>query len=101
MDLQNGNSIHDILLSITDQVRLKNGDISIIHKALSQKDLTFSSLRKYNNYRFTVTKTELYNTESTAFPKLTKSNVKDGISGIKYRLDTRALESYLIDTKTY
>jgi len=101
IDLIKGKSIHDMLLEITKQVRGSLGDISILYKALNQKALTVENLKQYNNYRFIVEKTELFDAGKNNFPKLSISNVANGISNLKYKLRITQLDEFLIELKKY
>lgn len=101
IDLPNGDSIYDLLLKIRKQINLSNGDVSILYHALNQKRLTIESLKQYNNYRFKVIKTQLFDTSSDTFPKLIRSNVLDEISELRYKLRISNLDQYLIEMKRY
>lgn len=101
IDLINGYSVLDLLLKIRKQIRIKEGDISILYHSLNQKGLTIESLKQFNNYRFKVLKTELFDTTSNTFPKLTKSNLFTEISNLRYKLKISDLDQYLIELKRY
>lgn len=101
IDLVEGKSIHDMLLEIVKQVRLKLGDLSILYQALNQKGLTLENLKQYNNHRFIVSKTESFDAGKDDFPKLSISNIDSEISNLKYKLRVTQLNEYLIETKKY
>lgn len=101
VDLTNGDSIYDLLLKVRDQINSSNGDLSILYHALNQKRLTIESLKQYNNHRFKVIKTQLFDTSSESFPKLIRSNVLDEISDLRYKLRISDLDQYLIEMKRY
>ena len=101
IDLINGESLHDKLLKIVKQIRVSMGDLSILYQALNQKGLTIENLKQYNNHRFIVTKTELYNAGNDDFPKLSLSNIVSEVSNLKYKLRVTQLQSFLIELKKY
>lgn len=101
IDLIDGKSIHDLILQIVKQVRDNFGDLSILYQALNQKGLTVENLKQYNNYRFIVLKTELFDAASDDFPKLSKSNIAKEISNLKYKLRITQLSQFLIEMKKY
>jgi hypothetical protein len=101
IDLVEGKSIHDMLLEIVKQVRLKLGDLSILYQALNQKGLTLENLKQYNNHRFIVSKTESFDAGKDDFPKLSISNIDSEISNLKYKLRVVKLDEFLIEVKKY
>ena len=101
IDLIKGKSIHDMLLEIVKQIRVNLGDLSILYQALNQKGLTIDNLKQYNNYRFSVTKTESFDAGNDNFPKLTCSNIVNEISKLKYNLKVTQLDLFLIELKKY
>jgi hypothetical protein len=101
IDLIKGRSIHDMLLEIIKRVRLSFGDLSILYQALNQKGLTVENLKQYNNHRFIVTKTELFDAGNDDFPKLSVSNIVSEISNLKYKLRVTQLDDFLIKIKKY
>ena len=101
IDRMNGKSIHDILIEIKKQIKECYGDLSIFYKALNQKGLTAENLKQYNNHRFKVLKAELFDAASEDFPKLSKSNIVNEISNLKYKLRVTHLDQFLIESKKY
>lgn len=101
IDLINGRSMHDMLLETIKQVRESLGDLSILYQALNQKGLTVENLKQYNNHRFIVTKTELFDAGNVDFPKLSLSNIVSEVSNLKYNLRITQLEEFLIELKKY
>ena len=101
IDLIKGKSIHDMLLEIVKQIRVNLGDLSILYQALNQKGLTIDNLKQYNNYRFSVIKTESFDAGNDNFPKLTCSNIVNEISKLKYNLKVTQLDLFLIELKKY
>jgi hypothetical protein len=101
IDLVEGKSIHDMLLEIVKQVRLKFGDLSVLYQALYQKGLTLENLKQYNNHRFIVSKIESFDAGKDDFPKLSISNIDSEISNLKYKLRVVKLDEFLIEAKKY
>lgn len=101
IDLINGKSIHDLLLQVIKNIRKYFGDLSILYQALNQKGLTIENLKQYNNYRFIVIKTELFDVAVDNFPKLSRSNIVNEISNLKYKLRVNQLDDFLIELKKY
>lgn len=99
LDLVEGKSIHEMLLEIVKQIRSNLGDLSILYQALNQKGLTIENLKHYNNHRFIVTKTELFNAGHDGFPKLSVSNIVSEVSSLRYKLRVTQLEDFLIECK--
>jgi hypothetical protein len=100
-DLGNGASLHDLIKETVEIIRTRNGDSEILYNALNQKGLTVENLKEYNNYRFIVVKTDLYNAAKDDFPKLVVSKIGEDLSGLKYKLRVTQLDHFLIEQKTY
>lgn len=101
IDLINGESIHDLLIKIVKYSRTNSGDASILYKALNQKGLTLESVKQYNNHKFIVIKTHLYDCNIDGFPKLSVSNIPQEITGLRYKLRVNVLSPFLIEEKIY
>lgn len=101
INLIKGKSIHDLLLEIIKQVREIYGDLSILYQALNQKGLTVKNLKPYNNHRFVVTKTESFDAANDDFPKLSRSNIVNEVSNLKYKLRVTQLDDFLIKVRKY
>lgn len=101
VDLSNGRSIYDLIIKIVEMVRENIGDLSILFHALNQKGLSIENLKDYNNHRFIVLKTELFDASKDDFPKLSKSNIKNEITDLSYKLRVTQLDNFLITEKKY
>lgn len=101
IDMINGESINDLLKKSVMCIRQNLGDLSILYHALGQKGLTIESTIEYNNHRFTVTKTNLYDCEKENFPKLSVSNLPEEITRINYNLRITTLNDFLLEEKKY
>ena len=85
----------------TDPKKQVNAAQRILTSNLNQKGLTIDNLKQYNNYRFSVTKTESFDAGNDNFPKLTCSNIVNEISKLKYNLKVTQLDLFLIELKKY
>ena len=101
IDLINGESIYDLLNKIIKYLRENSGNPSILYRALNQKGLTSDSVRQYNNHKFIVVKTDLYDCNKENFPKLSVSNIPEEITGLRYKLRVNTLTPFLIEGKKY
>lgn len=101
IDLINGKSIHDLLIKIVKYLRANSGDASILYKAINQKGLTLESVKQYNNHKFIVVKTHLYDCNIDGFPMLSVSNIPQEITGLRYKFRVNTLFPFLINKKKY
>lgn len=101
VDLVNGHSIHDVLNKVVRYLRTNSGEASILYKALRQKGLTIESAKQYNNHKFKVIKSNLYNCMKEDFPLLSKTNIPPEITGLSYKLRVNTLSNCLIEEKEY
>lgn len=101
VDYENGKSIYDLLKITIEYIREKLGDLSILYKAIGQKNLTIESSKDYNNYRYSVTYIKSYNCALDNFPRLVISNIPIEISRLKYNLNVNSLNDFLIEEKKY
>lgn len=95
-DFTVGIHIRDLILEIKKLVQESSGDNTILWKALSQKNITAKNVNQYDRYRFNPVNWVSYNCVDENFPKLTKSNIPEEISGLKYILRTNLLTSFII-----
>jgi hypothetical protein len=95
-DMESGSSLRDLVLEIKKVVFELFGDFSIILKALLQKGITLQNIQEYNNYRFKPLNIYDYNCLEEGFPKITKSNLPQGISNVKYDLNLTNLANYVV-----
>jgi len=98
-DFTNGIHIRDLILEIKKLVQESYGDITIFWKALSQKNITAKSVGQYDIYRFKPVNWVSYNCASEYFPKLSRSNIPEEISGLKYTLRTNLLDPFIIEKR--
>lgn len=101
IDMIKGVSIHDLIKQATIYIRKNLGDLTILYHTLAQIGLTLESVTEYNNYRFVVTKTNLYDCGQENFPKLSVSNIPDEVTKLNYNLRITALNNFMLEEKTY
>jgi hypothetical protein len=100
-DFTVGIHIRDLILEIKKLVQESSGDNTILWKALNQKNITAKNVNQYDRYRFNPVNWVSYNCADENFPKLTKSNIPEEISGLKYILRTNLLTSFIIEQSDF
>jgi hypothetical protein len=100
-DFTVGVHIGDLILEIKKLVQEYSGDISILWKALSQKNITAKNVSQYDRFRFKPVNWVSYNCADENFPKLSRSNIPEEISGLQYILRTNLLTSFIIEQSDF
>ena len=100
-DFTVGIHINDLILEIKKLVQESSGDNTILWKALSQKNITAKNVSQYDRYRFNPVNWISYNCADENFPKLSRSNIPEEISGLKYTLRTNLLTSFIIEQRDF
>ena len=100
-DFTVGIHIRDLILEIKKLVQESSGDNSVLWKALSQKNITAKNVSQYDRYRFKPVNWISYNCADKNFPKLSRSNIPEEISGLKYTLRTNLLTSFIIEQRDF
>lgn len=100
-DFTLGIHIRDLILEIKKVVLHSSGDMAILWKALSQKNITAKNMNQYDRYKFQPIDWISYNCADKKFPKLSTSNIPEGISGVKYTLRTSQLKSFIIAQRSF
>jgi len=100
-DFNAGIHIGDLILEIKKLVQESSGDNTILWKALSQKNITAKNVSQYDRYKFKPVNWVSYNCAVENFPKLSKSNIPEEISGLKYTLRTNLLTSFIIEQSDF
>lgn len=98
-DFTFGIHIRDLIFEIKNLIQESFGDNTILWKALSQKNITSKNVGQYDRYRFKPVNWVSYNCAAKNFPKLSKSNIPEEISGLKYTLRTNLLSSFIIEQR--
>lgn len=101
VNYEKGYSLYDIVKATIAVVRERMGDLSILYKALNEKQLTISSLKEYNNFRFLALNTSIFDCNQKNFPRIIKSNLPYSVSRVTYYLETKLLDEFLIEVKYY
>lgn len=96
-----GIHIRDLIFEIKKLVQEFSGDNTILWKALSQKNITSKNVGQYDRYRFKPVNWVSYNCAAENFPKLSRSNIPEEISGLKYTMRTNLLTSFIINKRDF
>jgi len=97
----NGVTISELILNCSTLIRGNFGNISIFLKALRQLGLTPESSVDYDNLKFQILQMNTYSCTEESFPKLTSVSIPFGLSNVKYSLNTKTIEAFLIEEKKY
>jgi len=100
-DFTVGIHIRDLILEIKKLVQESSGDNTILWKALSQKNITAKNVSQYDRYQFNPVNWISYNCADENFPKLSRSNIPEETSGLKYTLRTNLLTSFIIGQSNF
>lgn len=100
-DFTVGIHIGDLILEIKKLVQESSGDNAILWKALSQKNITAKNVSQYDRFMFKPVNWISYNCAEVNFPKLSKSNIPEEASGLKYKLRTNLLTSFIIEQNDF
>jgi hypothetical protein len=100
-DFSVGIHIRDLIMEIKKLVQESSGDSTILWKALSQKNITAKNVNQYDRYRFQPVSWISYNCADENFPKLSRSNIPEEISGLNYMLRTNLLASFIIEQSDF
>jgi hypothetical protein len=100
-DYINGISLKDSITVCLDLIRGRYGNISIFLKALRQIGLSPEASKDYDNLKFRIVNSNVYDCSGDNFPKLTTQNIPLGISNLKYSLNVSTIEEFLIKETIY
>ena len=100
-DFNDGITIRDLIFEIKNIVQMVSGDIAILWKALSQKNITSRNVSDYDKYKFRPVSSISYNCASNDFPKLNRSNIPDEINTLQYNLRTNLLIPFIIEQRDF
>ena len=92
----NGLTIESIVEKIKNKALLLNGDVSILYKALKQKNLTFLTFKDYNEYQFNLVSHVSYDANKNEFPKLISSEINSSLSKITYNINLERLNDFIL-----
>lgn len=100
-DYINGVSLSDSISICIDLIRKRYGNISIFLRALRQIGLSPEVSKDYDNFKFRIINSKVYDCTGGDFPKLTTQNIPLGISNLKYSLNESTIEEFLISETNY
>ena len=96
-----GTSIAELVHAVRCTIREKQGDFSILLKALSAAGLTYHSLAEYNHYRFTPVHEAVYDCIHQNFPKLITSEIPAALTNVKYSIRLNLLSDFILSERAY
>lgn len=96
IDDSQGQALYHLICSIRDVLTSSNSDISTFYRALLIFDVTIESSSEYDNYRFSLDSTDIYDTMTEGFPKLVTANIAVGITSVKYKIDIKSIQPFNI-----
>lgn len=100
-DFTKGIHIRDLLLETKNLIQLRSGDCAILWKALNQKNITAKNIQQYDQYKFLPINWISYNCADCNFPKLSRSNIPDEVSELKYSLRVSLLTQFIIQKSDF
>ena len=90
----NGFNLKQIVEETITEIAQRKGQIDIFYSALNQK-VSILDLDEYDNYRFALNSDRIYDVNNLDFPKITYSNLLDGITKVKYKINLAKIESFI------
>ncbi len=100
-DVISGSSLHDLVCEIKDHISQNLGDYSILLTALLQKGITLENLVEYDNYLFSATNYTVYDCLQINFPRLIESNLPASIMNVKYHINLKNVNEFIILKREY
>ncbi|MFT6441735.1 MAG: hypothetical protein ACJASM_001272 [Salibacteraceae bacterium] len=101
IDLVHGKSLNMLILDIVEIIRKNIGDLSVFYRALGQIGLSVENSKDYNNHKFSMVRTVSFDTTKVGFPKLSKSELPEEITGLSYNLNVLNLNGFIIQEMRY
>ena len=96
-DPLNGMTLNQLICLLVDIIERLLGDTSILYSAISQKGLWPKNLSDYDHISLVPKELTRYNCLSISFPRIVRSELVEGIFGVKYSLDTSKLNDHIIE----
>ncbi|MBB6611781.1 PD-(D/E)XK motif protein [Pontibacter sp. Tf4] len=96
-----GVSLKELSDAIRGMIREKQGDFSILLKALSAAGLSYHALEEYDTYRFTPVQETVYDCMHRDFPKLTASEIPEAVQNVRYDIQLSLLSNFILSEKEY
>lgn len=95
---EDGTTLHQMIITIRNVIISKGADLSVFIKALSRLGLNISNTDQYDMFKWQIASIILYDATGESFPKITNSQIRSGISQVKYNLNLSVLNSFIIQT---
>jgi hypothetical protein len=92
--VDNGFSLKQIVEETITEILLRNGQIDLFYSALYQK-VNLNDLNEYDNFCFAINSNRTYDVNNVDFPKITKNDIIDGISKVKYKITLSKIERFI------
>lgn len=89
-----GNSLVDLVASVRLKIDQKLGETEKFLFKLNRFNIDFRNTAYYEDFKVILSDSELFNTAAEGFPKITAENLKEGVFGVKYRLNLITLIKY-------
>lgn len=93
---QEGFSLVDIVSEIREIINQKLGDSEKFLFKLNNFNLDFKNTTYYEDFKISISKPSTYNVELEGFPKITISDLIDGVFGLKYKIHLNELVPFKI-----
>jgi len=94
-DYMEGKTIKDIISVLKDKIITLGGDISFIVEGLKQKNINFSELDDYENFRFKSHRITFYDCLAEGFPKIQRTLLDQSIRKVRYQIRLSNLTEYI------
>lgn len=98
---EGGLTMKDLFLLIKDIILNNNGDFVLLLTTLEKETLNEERLSKFSDFKFSRKKLETFDCCKIGFPKITKSELAESISEVKYSLDVKHLAEYCFSLECY
>lgn len=94
-------TLTDLVTEITAGLRAVTGvNMNLFWTALNKEGLGYSTLQEYDHHKFAVKHTTFYNSGSTEFPALKRSELPDSIRSVRYDLTLGTIREFITDDIT-
>jgi hypothetical protein len=90
----NGSNLSQMVEDTVNLIIQRNGQVDVFYAAIIQK-VRIIDLNEYDNYCFAVNNDQIYSASNVEFPKITSTELKDGISKVKYKIELSKIISFL------
>ena len=98
---ESGINLQNIIETIKSIILSKNGDLSIFTRALFRTGIGQDYAVDYSDIKFEIVDLTVYQCDAVGFPKLIVSGLPDGISNVKYYLNTTVIQNFIIEINNF